>query len=82
MSGHRFQVVSRSPSRMRALADRLTTVSDRARPEALTRGGVSLRGRGYLLRRNTGSTSPITRAERIISAPRIWTATSLSPASQ
>ena len=36
----------------------------------------------YLPRRNTGTTSPITRAERIISAPRIWTATSLSPASQ
>src|SRR5215204_7074534 len=38
--------------------------------------------RGYLRRRNTGSTSPITSAERIISAPRIWTITSLSPASQ
>src|SRR5215211_1186181 len=37
---------------------------------------------GHLPRRNTGSTSPITRAERIMSAPRIWTATSLSPASQ
>src|SRR5215212_4871403 len=61
---------------------RLLTVLDRAQRKLVDGCHVSLLELGHLPRRNTGSTSPITRAERIMSAPRIWTATSLSPASQ
>src|SRR5215218_4963364 len=61
---------------------RLLTVLDRAQRKLVDGCHVSLLELGHLPRRNTGSTSPITRAERIMSTPRIWTATSLSPASQ
>jgi hypothetical protein len=38
--------------------------------------------RRYLRHLSTGATSPTKTAERMSTAPKIWTATSLSPASQ